>query len=294
MDLTHANLALLRRAINTAWAQGMQWKPPVDLGFLLRDFPSDGADNAYPWLDFTPKFREWFGDRVFNDLSAQLFTVANRDFEKSEKCKATLIEDDRFGVFVGVLGMHGAAWQQLLYDLVMEVLTLNPLAFTGKAIFANDHAYGDNALDNLVADALSKTSFEAAYTNSAEWTFANDVPVSPNFTHLLHGPKNHATAFGIVDAEQISDGAGNLVDNPNYKRVQRVELPGLVGSYDDYWALVDCSGLIKPVARQIRKVPVPRTNDDADIEESGELKWMSSGRAAAAPTFPHLFYGARL
>jgi phage major head subunit gpT-like protein len=84
------------------------------------------------------------------------------------------------------------------------------------------------------------------------------------------------------------------VPNPNFRRVQRVEIPDYAGTYDDYWMLLDCSGIVKPVCRQIRQVPVPRMNDDADIEESGEMKWMSSGRLSASPTFPHLFYGGRL
>ena len=290
MELTHANLLTLRRAVNTSWAQGLEWKPPVDIAFMLRDFSSDGYSNQYPWMDFTPKFREWVGDRVFNNLSANLFEVVNRPFEKSEKCLANLIKDDRFGVFVNVIGMHGAAWELLKYDVPMEVLTLNPLTFTGKAVLADDHAYGGNTIDNLVTDALSKTSFEAAFTTSAEWKYANNALIRPRWTHLVHGPKLRSTAFGIVDAEFIATD----VNNPNYKRVQRVELPDLAGTYDDYWMLLDCSGIVKPIARQIREVPVPRMNDDADIEESGEFKWMSSGRLAAAPTFPHLFYGGRL
>lgn len=293
MDISNASLASLRRSLNTAWARGLEWKSPLDISFLFADFPSDGADNEYPWMNFTAQFREWLGDRQFNSLSAELFRVANRDFEKSEKCKATLIKDDRFGVFVNMIPMHGQAWQQLLYDIVPAVITANTTCFTGKAFLADDHPYGAYTLDNLTTDALSESSFEAAFTASSSWQFANGVYVRPRWTHLLHGPKMRSVAYHIVDAERHASGA-TQVDNPNFKRCQRVEIPDFVGAYDDYWALVDSSGVVKPIARQIRETPVPRTNDLEDIEESGEFKWMSSGRAAAAPTFPHLIYGGRL
>jgi phage major head subunit gpT-like protein len=294
MDISSASLATIRRMINTAWAKGLEWKPPQDLGFLMSEFPSGGASELYPWANFTAQFREWLGDRQWNALTAELFEVANRDFEKSEKCKATLIKDDRFGVFVNVIGMYASAWEQLKFDLVIDVVKNNPLCFTGKALFANDHAYGENTLDNLVTDALTATSFEAAFTASSNWQFANGILVQPNWTHLVHGPKLRSTAFGIVEAKQISDGNGNLVDNPNYNRCARVELKALAGTYDDYWMLVDGSQPVKAIARQIREVPVPRTNDVEDVEETGEYKFMASGRAAAAPTFPHLVYGGRL
>jgi len=173
---------------------------------------------------------------------------------------------------------------------VTAVLKDNPTCYTGKAMFANDHPYGDNTLDNLVTDALTADVFDAALVAAGEWKFANGVLVRPTFTHLLHGPKLRKTAFAIVDAPEISAG----VANPNYKKCIRVELPDLAGDYDDYWTLVDASQPVKAIVRQIREVPVPTMNDAADIEENGELKWMSHGRAAAAPTFPHLVYGGRL
>lgn len=293
MDISNSGLAAIRRAINTAWARGLEWKPPFDLGFLFSDFPSGGASEQYPWQNFTAQFREWIGDRVWGNLTAELFEVANRDFEKSEKCRATLIKDDRYGVFVNTIGFHASAWRQLLYDLVTEVIKNNTTCFTGKAMFANDHAYGAYTLDNLVTDALTKDTYEAALLAASAWQFANGVYVRPNFTHLVVGEKLRATAHSIVVAEKIYSGA-NQMDNPNRGRQQLVVMPDLVGAYDDYWMLVDASQIVKPIARQIREEPVPKTNDVEDIEECGELKFMSSGRAAAAPTFPHLVYGGRL
>lgn len=294
MDINAANLATIRRMINTGWQKGRSWKPPVDISFLFSDMPSDSSSNFYPFLDFSPKFREWLGDRVFNNIASQFYEIVNRDWEKSERMPANMIKDDKWTVYAGLIEMHGAAWNQLLYDIVIEVITSNPLSYTGKALLANDHAYGANIIDNLVTDALSKTSYEAAFTAAGEWKYSNDVLVRPNWTHLLHGPKLRSTAFGIVDAEKVDVG-GVQIDNPNYKRSIRIELPDLAGTYDDYWLLVDASQPIKAIVRQLRESPSPKMDDDPlHVERTGNFDWMSSGRCAAGPSFPHLIYGGRL
>lgn len=295
MDINRANLDAIMRAILTAWQRGLAWKPPVDLGFLFTEFPSTTAGNFYAWLDFTPKFREWLGDRVFQNLASQKFEILNRDWEKSDRIPAKDIDDDQYGVYMPRMEMYAAAWQQLLHDLVVEVLTTNPTCYTGKAFFAADHAYGANTVANLTANALTATNFEAAILAAASWKFSNGAYIRPNWTHLVHGPKLRTTAFGIVEAKQISDGSGNLVDNPNFGRCRRVEVPDLVGTYDDYWFLVDGSLPVKAIARQVRKAPVPLADTDpANVERTGNLDVMASGRAAAGPGLPHLIYAGIL
>ena len=295
MDINKTNIEIMTRSFETAWQNGLDFKPPIDLSFLFTDFPSTTASNFYAWMDRTAKFREWVGDRVFNNIRSNGFQVINRHFEKSERMKADTIEDDQYGVYAPIITMHGQAWVLLRDgDIVVEVLTGNPVSFTGKAMLATDHAYGNYTISNLVTDALSKTSFEAAFTNSAEWKYSNGELIKPMWTHLVHGPKLHSTAHGIVDAQQISDGSGNLVDNPNYKRCKRVELPDLAGDYDDYWYLIDASKPIKPVARQVRKEARTIMSGLEQIVRTGNFDWMSDGRLAAAPTFPHLSYGGRL
>jgi hypothetical protein len=295
MDINGTNMQTINRMVNTAWQAGLQWKPPVDISFMVTDFPGEGSGNLYPWLERTPNFRKWVGDRIFNNVKTNGFFVAHEIFEKSESIPATAIKDDLWKVYVPLLGMHATAWLQLKYSLVLDVLVNNPLTFDGKALFANDHAYGDNALDNLTDQALSVASFEAAFTDAGSWRYSNGDLVRPVWTHLIHGPKLRGTAFNIVDAEKIDDGAGKLISNPNYKRATRVEIPDLIGGADDYWCLVDGSGPVKVVARQNREEPVPKMDTDPiHVERSGKIDYMSSGRVAASPTFPHLVYGGRL
>lgn len=294
MDINGANLAALQKIYLTAFQHGLAFVPPVDISFLFRDFPSTTAANFYAWMEQIPGFREWVGDRVFKNVRSQKFEIINRDWEDSVSMGRNEIEDDQYGVYAPLVQMMGEAWSLKKYQLPLAVLTSNPLCFTGKAIFADDHPYGDNTIDNVVTVALSEAAFNAAFLAAAGWKFSNGELCRTRFTHLVHGPKLHETAFHIVDAEtHVSNGVA--VANPNYKRVTRVELEDLSGDYDDYWYLVDASKPIKPVARQIRREAMPLM--DTRVEEvmrTGRFDIMADGRAAAGPTFPHLAYAGIL
>lgn len=294
MDINSANLEALRKTYNTAWQAGVAVAAPVSIDFLFRDFPSTTAANFYAWLEQIPGFREWVGDRLFKNVRSQKFEIINRDFEDSVSMGRNEIEDDQYGVYTPLVQMMGEAWQLLKREIVLEVLTTNPVCFTGKAFFADDHAYGDNTIDNVTTLALSETTFNAAFLAAAGWKFSNGKLCRTRFTHLVHGPKLHETAFHIVDAETHASG-GVQVPNPNFRRVQRVELEDLSGDYDDYWALVDASKPIKPIARQIRREAQPMMDTRVEqVMRTGRFDVMADGRAAAGPTLPHLIYAGIL
>ncbi|NQT92543.1 MAG: Mu-like prophage major head subunit gpT family protein [Lentisphaerae bacterium] len=294
MDINSANLNALMKTYNTLFQQGLGFTPPVNIDFLFRDFPSSTAANFYAWLEQIPGFREWVGDRVFSNVRSGKFEIVNRSWEDSVSMGKDEIEDDQYGVYAPMVQMMGEAWTLLKYKLPLEVLYLNSECFDGKAFFADDHAYGDNTIDNVVTDALSETTFEAAFTAAVGWQFSNDELCRTRFTHLVHGPKLHATAYHIVDAETHAAG-GVQVPNPNHKRVQRVELEDLAGDYDDYWFLLDASKPIKPVARQIRREAAPLMDMRVEqVMRTGRFDVMSDGRAAAGPTFPHMAYAGIL
>ena len=83
------------------------------------------------------------------------------------------------------------------------------------------------------------------------------------------------------------------IDNVNYGAVKLVVLPELVGTYDDYWFLLDCSHLIRPLSLQVRKEAVPLMDTNpATLQRTGKVDVMASGRLAAAPTFPHMAYAS--
>lgn len=294
MDINRANLDALFATYSTAWNEGLAGNHVPDFGFVASEFPSATASNLYAWIDKVPGFRKWVGDRVFQNVGSQRFEVVNEAYEDSIRLSVNDIEDDQYGVYTPIVRLMAFAWLELKRDQVVKVFTENRETFTGQGLISDSHSYGDQTLDNKTTDALSKTSFEAAFTAAAAWQFSNGALVKPRFTHLVVGEKLRGTAWELVKAVTIDDG-GVAVSNPNQNRVELVVWPELTGATDDYWFLVDASKPVKPVALQIRKEAAPLMDTDpATVERHGYVDFLASGRLAAAPTFPHLVYGGIL
>lgn len=305
MIINKENLTSLYQVLSTAFQQGVTRAPAVDFSFMYTDFPSDSSENMYNWIDLIAGFREWVGDRVWNDIQARKFLVPNKDFECSHSLGRNDLLDNRYGIAGTILQMKGGAWPVLLMDLVANVLVNNPKAFTDKALAAAGHAYGKHTFTNLTTEALSEDSLNAAFVAAAGWKWSNGELIRPKFTHLLVGQKLRTTAFSLVKADSkikiVTNKAGSEnvgageEPNPNFGLVELVVVPHFAGDADDYWALVDCSGVIKPIARQIRETPTPKMDTEPFlVEKSGKVDFYATGRAAAAPTFPHLVYMGRL
>jgi len=258
MDINRANLDALFANYLTAWQDVLE-DPDAEheLDFLVTPFPSNTASNFYAWLDKIPGFRKWVGDRVYNDVRGKKFEVVNEDFEDSIRLDANDLEDDQVGMYVPIIRMMARSWLDLKRSEIVRVLTNNAQTFTGSPLFSHDHRYGETAgedeLDNRNDTPLDQAAFEAAFTAAAEWKFSDNQLVRPRFTHLIVGEKNRATAWSIVKATFIGDGAGGTIANPNYGRCELVVWPELTGAAADHWFLVDASKPVKAVALQVRK-----------------------------------------
>jgi phage major head subunit gpT-like protein len=301
MLITPENIAALTRTYNTAWTAALA-AGESDLaalkGVLFTEYPSSGSANVYAFLSRMSRWREWLGARVWGNIKADAFVVPNRKFEDSVEVDRDAIEDDSYGMFTALITQMGAGWYTLQRELLASVLLTPPVCFTGKALLAEDHAYGANALDNLTADALSVASFEAALEAASAWKFANGDLCKPNFTHLVVGEQLRTTAFNIVKNSRVADAVATAaaLDNPNQGRVDLLVMPEITGTQ---WYLVASSlqgaagsrmGM-RPLGLQVRRAPVPTTNDARDVELTGNYRYFASGRCEAFGAFPHLVYG---
>ena len=302
MDINRANLDALFNTYNTAWGQVFDTSPGyADIAFMVQDFPSTTASNFYAWLDKVPGFRKWVGDRVVNNVRSNKFEVLNEDFEDSIALSVNDIEDDQFGMYTPIIQMMAQSWFDMKRSQLIEVLTGNATTFTGKALVADDHAYGDYTIDNKATGALTAATFTAALLAASQWQYSNGELIKPRFTHLIVGEKMRNTAWNIVENQYVANTGSSTthtdvtIENANKGRCKLVVLPELADTYDDYWYLVDASRPVKLLALQSRKEPVPMMDTDPiRLQMDGETKFLASGRMAAAPTFPHLVYGGIL
>lgn len=140
MDINPQNLRSIYTGLSTAFNARFAATTAL-YGRVAMTVPSTGSKNEYPRLDDLPGFREWIGDRQVHDVSANMFEIVNRDFEKTIGIDRTKIEDDSFGVFTPIaeqMGQDAKAFPDLLtFGLMKKGATT--LCFDGQYFFDTDH-----------------------------------------------------------------------------------------------------------------------------------------------------------
>ncbi|PZQ45166.1 MAG: hypothetical protein DI551_08235 [Micavibrio aeruginosavorus] len=125
---------------NAAFASAdPQWKK------VAMEVNSTGKEEKYGWLGNFAKFREWIGDRQYQNLKEFDYTIKNRTFENTITVPREAIEDDSIGIYSPLA-------QQLGNDAAMHpdelVFGLLPLAFNtpcydGQYFIDTDHPVTD-------------------------------------------------------------------------------------------------------------------------------------------------------
>jgi len=315
VDINRAALEVLQRELDLVYQAGMENTPKQEsIMSLSMQTASAARSQVHVWLERVPGFKEWVegSGRKFEDIVSRTFEVINVEYEDSVRIHKNHLADSTAGeigsIYSPVVSMMAQAWIELKLNLIMNVLIDNQTTYSGDALFANTHAGTDTysgTMDNLVTDALSATSFEAAFTSAAAWKYRNGENVEAQWTHLVVGPKLRTTAWNIVKntkAPAAGDSTDVTVDNPNFNRVELVvsnkinATAGVDNDVDaaDFWYLLDLSRPLKPVCLQIREEAATLMDTDPVIlKRTGLVDYMSNGRLAASPTLAHLAYAGQ-
>ena len=100
------NLTILNQAFNGAFKNGFQTVTP-QWNRVATPVPSSTGEEKYGWLGKTTKFREWLGDRVYQNLKLHDYTIRNKHFENTVSVDADDIADDKYGVYNMPMQMLG-------------------------------------------------------------------------------------------------------------------------------------------------------------------------------------------
>ena len=140
MDINASTLRSIYTGLSTAFNQRLA-ATATFYGTIAMTVNSVTAMNEYPRMDDMPGIREWVGDRVVHDLSAQTYQIRNRTFEGTIGIKRDQIEDDQIGLFTPVaaqLGQDAAAFpDQLVFPLLKAAATTR--CYDGQYFFDTDH-----------------------------------------------------------------------------------------------------------------------------------------------------------
>lgn len=140
MDINAATLRSVYTGLSTAYNERLA-ATETFYGTVAMTVNSVTAMNEYPRMDDMPGIREWIGDRVIHDLSAQSYVIRNREFEGTVGIKRSQIEDDQIGLFTPVaanLGQSSAAFpDRLVFPLLKAGAATK--CYDGQYFFDTDH-----------------------------------------------------------------------------------------------------------------------------------------------------------
>lgn len=143
MIINRANVAILNQAFNAAFRSGFQTVSP-QWSRVATPVPSTTSEEKYAWLGKSTKFREWIGDRQYQNLKLHDYSIKNKTFENTVEVDREDVEDDKYGVYnmpMQMLGEDAALHpDELVFKLLAAGFTTK--CYDGQPFFDTDHPVG--------------------------------------------------------------------------------------------------------------------------------------------------------
>lgn len=298
MDINKANMSALTTGYSKAYSDAFAIKDKeyqAKLAPFVMEVPGTSSVEEFPFLEQLAGLREWIGPRQIKNVSSKKLTVKARTFEDTVGVPVNDIKDDKFGLYMPIIGQMGANAANLKADLAFEALVGNGKWLDGAAFFGTSRKYGKNTINNYSTTALSESTFNTAYQALLEYQGHGNTSLRVRPTHLVVGPKLRTAAWAILKDQFRYDSSDKVqIQNPNQNLVELVILHELVGTYDDYWFLFAAGDMVKPIVMVNREAPVFVAKDkveDDNVFFEDAIVYGSKARAEAALAVPHLVYG---
>lgn len=157
MDYNAANVEAVFTGLSTAFNERLAATTSY-YGKVAMTVPSTTSSNTYPRMDDLPGFREWIGDRVVHNLSAQSYSIRNREFEKTIGIKRSQIEDDELGMLAVSAAQFGQDAAEFPDQLVFPLLGQGHMTkcYDGQYFFDGDHpGYDENGKETSVSNVAN-------------------------------------------------------------------------------------------------------------------------------------------
>lgn len=230
--INSASLSAATTAFNTLFNNAFTGTAPQwDKVAML--VPSNTKTEDYAWLAKIPRFREWVGDRVLQNLGTYSYTLKNKPFENTIGVDRDDIADDVIGVYAPMfqnLGFESAMHpDQLIFALAAAAAATK--CYDGQNFFDADHPVGQGA-------SLASVSNYDAAGEGPLWALLDCTrPIKPfifqkrqdyNFI-AMDNPQdervfmNKEFRYGVdarvnagVGLWQLAFGSTNLLNSANY------------------------------------------------------------------------------
>lgn len=252
---------------------------------------SEGAEEKYGWLGDMPGMREWVGDRVFNQLRAATYELANRHWESSLLVSKLDIADARmlkYGPLINALASEAAYHpDERMFDVMIAGET-SP-CFDGQLFYDTDHAFGNSGVQSndltfaaATGTTPTPTEFRGAYNQAYAQMlgFKNDQGKAfyrptlnfREFKTIVHvAPSIYQIAVDGLSARFDADhNPISVSGNPEV-----VAIPAITNAAKFF--VHNPNGLLKPFVFQQREPLSRQTKGEGDLETK-DVKFMTESR----------------
>jgi len=140
MIINRQNLSIVSAGYKAVFHQAFGAVKP-NWNRIAMEVPSDSAEETYAWLGKFPIFREWLGDRQYQNLAASGYTIKNKSFENTVDVDRDDLEDDKVGIYrpaFQMLGQQAAAFPDDL-SFPLAKAGNSTLCYDGQYFFDTDH-----------------------------------------------------------------------------------------------------------------------------------------------------------
>jgi len=271
-----------------------------DLDPLLEElctaFPVQGAASVHGWLLQLKGFREWIGNRQFDETAIQGLIVANRAFEHSVKVPLFALQDNQAGTYMPLVDSMAAEGANLWKTLLFEALEGNAGWLDGNPFFCSGRVIGTDAggnpvtLTNAGTGALNEANLTAAIKAMQTYRLHSGFNAQVTPETLLVGPSLEAAARTLILAQLVGGGNTNIL----YNRL-KVRVHPLVNG--NHWYVLGNKFGLKAFAVQQRMMPDLRIIDslsDAAVALDGNVQYNATARGEAFGALPYLVYAGGL
>lgn len=276
MLITSSSISAMFSGFHAKFREGYQAATPV-YERLATMAPSTGEQETYAWMADVPRFREWLGERTYNNLAAHNYTLLNKDWEDSFAVPRNKIEDDSYGIFGSRFQALGEASRLWPDDMLLTALEAGDtsLCYDGQYFFDTDHPtnlfdvnMGTQA-NLLTGAALTQTTYYAAKAAMQKFKSESGEKMGIIPDLLIVPPALEKTAKEIIKADTIAQVFGSNTAAAAPSNVSKGDVDVMVWerlTSDTTWYLLCTKKPVKPFVFQQRKAPefVDKGTDSRD------------------------------
>ena len=280
---TEFDAAYMAANLNAPWSR------------IATEIPTTLPVQEYAWLGRGAVMEE-FKDRARGQEVNQFnYSLTDKIYKGNLVISRKTIEDDQYGLLnlrvQGLAREPARHWDQLAYQGLC--LGATTLCYDGQYFIDTDHSEGSSGTQsNKTTSALSDSTLQAA--EAAMMAFVDDkgIPMGIMPDTLVVGPKLARAASDLLGSEVVvkepgdgtaGSGASAYTPRNNYfkGKYRLVVSPYFIGTYDDYWFLLDTSREVKPIVMQSRSdvpITVETTMEDGVAKIAEEYTFSARGR----------------